>query len=114
MILWCVHVAHRGHRVGHKDGRPRKSRRTPAEKAQPMALHTCPTCGHDVFRVGRPVRIWQTLDIVVYEDGGFAVEDDELHDTLAEEPFEEAECAHCGTAMPLTTLFPNNQLSLQV
>jgi DNA-directed RNA polymerase subunit RPC12/RpoP len=68
---------------------------------------TCPHCGSDRFTVGRPIRIWQTLEIDEVDDaGGFEVLDDELHDTLDEEPFEEAKCLACDRAIPLADLFP--------
>jgi hypothetical protein len=73
-----------------------------------MELPVCPTCGENTFTVGRPIRVWQTLEIRLYEDGTYAVEHDEVHDTLDEEAFEEAACAGCATPIPLNTLFPNH------
>ena len=67
----------------------------------------CPHCGHDRFQVGRAIRVWQTLTVQIDEMGGYTVDDDELHDTLDAEPFEEAECLGCGTDVPMRLLFPD-------
>jgi hypothetical protein len=62
-------------------------------------LH-CPSCGAETFRLGRPITIWQTLDITFTEiPGGYEVHDDQLHDTLEEGEIEEFTCAECETPM---------------
>jgi hypothetical protein len=71
------------------------------------AMKTCPACGYDRFRVGRAIRVWQTLDIICHDDGSYQVEYDNLHDTLEEKPFEEATCCHCDRTVPITHLFPD-------
>lgn len=65
----------------------------------------CPQCGGDTFRVGRAMKIWQTLDIrFTDEDGNFEVEDDQLHDSLEEGDFEEFVCLNCDHTMDLALL----------
>jgi hypothetical protein len=60
-------------------------------------MRPCPQCGSRIMTVGHTVTIWQTIRLeVTDEQGNWKELDNDLHDQIDADPFEQAVCDACG------------------